>query len=142
MARILDVKYYVLLPSTSYVGSSLDNVQWETILRSASAESAFHWIHGGETSPRDIVDFLIRDPQMPRSIIYCCEKLRGNLALLAEKYGERKPSLDMAEAMTTMLREQSVEQIFDVGLHEYLVDFLQRNNALAAQIERDYRFQE
>ena len=142
MARILDVKYHVLLPSTSYVGSSLDNVQWETILRSASAESAFHWIHGGETSPRDIADFLIRDPQMPRSMIYCCEKLRGNLALLAENYGESKPSLEMAETMTTTLRGQDVEQIFQIGLHEFLLNFLQSVSSLAAQIERDYRFQE
>lgn len=142
MARILDVKYYVLLPSTSYVGSSLDNVQWETILRSASAESAFHWIHGGETSPLDIADFLIRDPQMPRSLIYCCEKMRGNLALLAEQYGERPPCLEMAEAMTTTLRGQSVDQIFKIGLHEFLVNFLEQNNSLATQIERDYRFQE
>ena len=38
VARILDVKYFVLLPSVSMVGSSIDNFQWEAILRSAAAE--------------------------------------------------------------------------------------------------------
>ncbi len=35
-ALILDVKYYVLLPSVSVVGGPMDNVQWESILRSVS----------------------------------------------------------------------------------------------------------
>ena len=47
-ARIIDVKYYTLLPSASFVGSSLDNVQWETILRSVSAHRAFRWLDESE----------------------------------------------------------------------------------------------
>ncbi|MEM7142330.1 MAG: alpha-E domain-containing protein, partial [Actinomycetota bacterium] len=57
-ARILDVKYYVLLPSANYVGSSLDNVQWETILRSVSAQRAYRWRSAGEASAVGIADFL------------------------------------------------------------------------------------
>ena len=60
-ARILDVKYYVLLPSISSVGSSLDNVQWETILRSVSSQRAFRWIYGAEVRPKNIADFF--DPR-------------------------------------------------------------------------------
>ena len=71
IARILDVKYYVLLPSVTLVGSTLDNVQWETILRSASAERAFRWLHGGEARASTIADFLILDRRMPRSLLYC-----------------------------------------------------------------------
>lgn len=140
MARLLDVKYYVLLPSTSYVGSSLDNVQWETILRSASAKRAFHWVHDGETTPMAIADFLLLDRRLPRSLVYCYEKIGGNLNFLATEYGERQPCLDMAEAMIAGLRAQSIEQVFKLGLHEFLVDFLSRNSSLAAQIETDYRF--
>jgi uncharacterized alpha-E superfamily protein len=51
-ARILDVKYYVLLPSVMHVGSSLDNVQWETILRSVSAQRAYRWLNAGDINPR------------------------------------------------------------------------------------------
>jgi len=69
-ARILDTKYYVLLPSSSSVGSSLDRVQWEMILRCASAERSFHWLYGGDISPAAIVDFLLHDVRLPRSIAY------------------------------------------------------------------------
>lgn len=53
-ARILDVKYYVLLPSPSWVGSSLDNVQWETVLRSVAGNRAYRWLHGGAIDPRAV----------------------------------------------------------------------------------------
>jgi len=34
----------------------------------------------------------------------------------------------------------TVDQIFEAGLHEFLVDFLARNGALAQAIAEDYRF--
>jgi len=139
-ARILDVKYYVLLPATAYVGSSLDNVQWESILRSASAARAFNWQYGGETTPMKIADFLILDSQMPRSLYYCCNDYVRSLDELATIYGEEKPSADMARGMRDSVKAQTIEMIFRSGLHEYLTDFLAQNNALGGQIETDYRF--
>ncbi len=47
-ARILDVKYYVLLPAVTQVGSSIDNVQWESILRSVSAHRSYGWVYEAE----------------------------------------------------------------------------------------------
>ncbi|MCS6815401.1 MAG: alpha-E domain-containing protein, partial [Cyanobacteria bacterium] len=35
--RILDVKYFILLPSPNYVGTTLDELQWMALLKSASA---------------------------------------------------------------------------------------------------------
>ncbi len=60
-ARILDVKYYVLLPAVSWVGTNLDNVQWETVLRSVSGERAYRWLNAGGIDPRGIARFLILD---------------------------------------------------------------------------------
>jgi uncharacterized alpha-E superfamily protein len=91
-ARILDVKYYVLLPSASQVGSSLDNVQWETILRSVSAEGGFRLTYGQDARPRQIAQFLILDKRMPRSLAFCVDKLRDNLGYLAGDYGTHLPS--------------------------------------------------
>ncbi|MHA6287787.1 alpha-E domain-containing protein [Maricaulis sp. CAU 1757] len=142
MARILDVKYYVLLPSVSYVGSSLDNAQWETVLRCASADRSFHWLQGGDLKPARIAEFLMLSPEMPRSLVYCADKLVGNLRHLDACYGQRQPSLRMAEDMRTRLREESVDQIFRIGLHEYLTDYIAANNALGQQIQADYRFRE
>ncbi|WP_417480297.1 alpha-E domain-containing protein [Maricaulis maris] len=142
-ARILDVKYYVLLPSTSFVGSSLDNVQWEMVLRCASAERAFKWLHGGDASPSSIAQFLILEPEMPRSLIYCSDKFVRNLRYLKDAYGgAHMPSLDIALDLRQRLRGQSIDQVFKIGLHEYLTDFLATINSLGRQIETDYRFYE
>ena len=83
-ARILDVKYYVLLPSISQIGSSLDNVQWETILRSVAGQRAYRWLNKGESSPMGIADFLIFDGRMPRSLRFASMKIGTNLAYLGK----------------------------------------------------------
>jgi uncharacterized alpha-E superfamily protein len=141
-ARILDVKYYVLLPSVSHVGSSLDNVQWESILRSVSGLRAYRWKHGGEVTPTGIAEFLVLDGQMPRSLAFCFNKIVDNLGYLASNYGERHPCHDMADKMQTRFSQDTIETILDYGLHEYIEDFLRDNNTLGRQIEQDYRFSE
>lgn len=139
-ARILDVKYYVLLPSAMAVGSKLDNVQWETILRSVSAEGGFRMTHGQDVRPREIAEFLILDRRMPRSLAFCAEKLRDNLGHLARDYGYRLPCHDMAETLCRTYLERSSDEIFDHGLHEFIQDFLRATAALGRQTEIDYRF--
>ncbi|WP_421854034.1 alpha-E domain-containing protein [Oricola sp.] len=139
-ARILDVKYYVLLPSVMHVGSSLDNVQWETILRSVSAQRAFRWLNEGDVNPRAIAEFLILDRRLPRSLAFCATKIADNLGFLANNYGQRNACQDAADAIVARLRGNTVEAIFEYGLHEFIEDFIRDNNALARQIESDYRF--
>lgn len=141
-ARILDVKYYVLLPSAMAVGSNLDNVQWETILRSVSAEGGFRLTYGQDVRPRQIAQFLILDRRMPRSLAFCADKLRDNLSYLAQDYGARQPCQDMADALSKKFLTQGIEQIFDNGLHEFIQDFLRATAALGRQTEVDYRFYE
>ena len=139
-ARILDVKYYVLL--LSLVGSSLDNVQWETILRSVSAYQSYRWVTRSDPNPRAIAHFLILDRRLPRSLAFCYTKICDNLGYLETDYGERLPSQTMADACYHGFRNRSVDDIFDNGLHEFLSGFIAQNQALGAQIERDYRFYE
>ncbi len=139
-ARILDVKYYVLLPSISYVGSSLDNVQWETILRSVSAHHSFHWLSEGDINPRGIAEFLILDRRMPRSLTFCYTKIVDSLGYIAADYRVRHASHDQAEKLRARLYDHSIDMIFEQGLHEFIEAFVQVNNQLAQQIEQDYRF--
>jgi len=141
-ARILDVKYYVLLPSIAHVGSPLDNVQWETILRSVSAHRSYRWLNGGDINPTGIADFLIFDRRMPRSLAFCHGKIAQNLAYLADDYGTRLPCQEHAEAVHGRLREQSIGTLLEAGLHEFLTEFIRDNGALSNQIEQDYRFYE
>jgi len=139
-ARILDVKYYVLLPSASYIGSSLDNVQWESILRSVSAQRAYRWLNLGDNNPIWIADFLIHDKRLPRSLAYCYAEIVAKLEFLAVDYETRHECHIQSNSIYQRLQGQSIESIFDTGLHEFLLDFIRKNAELGAQIEQDYRF--
>ena len=137
-ARILDVKYYVLLPSAAYIGSSLDNVQWSTILRSVSGEGGFQMSYGQRPKAREIAQFLILDNRMPRSLIFCANKIVTNLRYLQRNIETNLKSSVMAQNL--LLFEKNIDEIFDIGLHEYIQDFLLQNSELAQQVEKDYRF--
>ena len=140
--RIIDVKYYVLLPSLSDVGSSIDNVQWESILRSVSASGGFRMQYGAESGPKEIAHFLILDKRMPRSLAFCVGKLKDNLKYLNS--GNRKPreSLGLIRQLESEYLSHEVDAVFDYGLHEYIQMVLQRLSGIARQIEIDYRFYE
>ena len=139
-ARIIDVKYYALLPSPSLVGSRMDNVQWETILRSVSAHRSFRWAMDGEMNVSNIASFLILDRRMPRSLSFCISQIEDCLDYLADDYGTPAPCLDMAKALQKRLKVGDMATIFDEGLHEFLTSIISDTAALGARIEEDYRF--
>lgn len=140
-ARILDVKYYLLLPSITQVGSALDMKQWETILRSVSALRSYQWLHGATVNPRDIAQFLILHEQMPRSLAFCYNKICDNLGYLAKDYDHKTEACEMAERIHTDYLRRSMDAIFDDGLHEYIEGFLDANGRLAQRIAADYSFE-
>ncbi len=138
-ARILDVKYYVLLPSLAWVGSSLDNVQWESVLRSVAGDRAYRWLNAGTIDPRGIAEFLILDCRFPRSLASCHDKLRSNLRGLSHEYGDTTAAHAQLELLGTLLNT-NIEAIFESGLHEFIGSFIACNQQVAKAIERDYRF--
>ncbi|MBR9764390.1 MAG: alpha-E domain-containing protein [Rhodobacteraceae bacterium] len=139
-ARILDVKYYVLLPSAAHVGSSMDNIQWETILRSVSAFRSFRWLHEGDIGPKTIADFLILDRRMPRSLAFCYAKLVGNLNYLNGPDESELPCLRMASQTHARLSGRTIDSVFDEGLHEFLKTAISDTGRLASQVQEDFRF--
>jgi len=139
-ARILDVKYYVLLPSVSWVGSTLDNYQWESILRSVSAHRSYRWVYEADYTSTNIADFLILNRRMPRSLAFCYRMIGESLELLAEDYAERHACHKTYAEVSYKLKPGSVNQIFDGGLHEFLADFIRFNNRLGNEVAQDYRF--
>jgi uncharacterized alpha-E superfamily protein len=141
-ARILDVKYYVLLPSAAWVGSSLDNVQWETLLRSVAGNRAYSWLNAGSMDPRGIARFLILDGQFPRSLAFSFEKIRSNMAGLAKEYGHEVSAHELLRDHGARLHQTSIEEIFEGGLHEFLQDFIGRTIEIGNAIAADYRFTE
>lgn len=139
-ARIIDVKYYALLPSPSFVGSRMDNVQWETVLRSVSAHRSYKWAVDGDYTAPNIANFLILDRRMPRSLAYCAGQIVENLSYLAEQYENAPDSLATAQALQSRLKGRDIGSIFDEGLHEFLSSVLADNARIGHHIETDYRF--
>ncbi|MEQ9143015.1 MAG: alpha-E domain-containing protein [Parvibaculaceae bacterium] len=140
MARLLDVKYYVLLPETEAAGGGIDNYQWTTILRAVSSLRAYHHIYKTDYQPWYIADFLILNPQSPRSLMHCYEGIGDHLTRIARRYGHRTVSQSMADATIARLFDQEMSDIFEEGLHEFLTAFVRENNQLAAQLADDFHF--
>jgi uncharacterized alpha-E superfamily protein len=137
-ARILDVKYHVLLPVTERVGGSLDYFQWTTILREVSALTAYHWVYRESIKPWLVADLLILNKQMPRSLANCYEILVRHLDLIADAYGRRGPSQRLASNQLARFSSLRIETVFEQGLHEFVEEFIGENNRLGTAVAEQY----
>ncbi|KFI32160.1 alpha-E domain-containing protein [Haematobacter massiliensis] len=137
-ARLMDVKYYVLLPTVDLVGSGLDNYQWTTLLRAMSAQRAFHWAYGGDVTAAKIAHFLILNPQSPRSLLTCMHSANSHLDRLARGYGETTEAQRISRRLLASLADTQVEEIFDEGLHEFLSRFIQDIAGLGHSVYEAY----
>jgi uncharacterized alpha-E superfamily protein len=137
-ARLMDVKYYVLLPRVDFVGSGLDNYQWSTLLRAMGAQRAFHWAYGGEVTAAKIAHFLILNPQSPRSLITCVAGMANHLGRLAKAYARETEAQARARQMLADLEGETVDRIFDEGLHDYLTRFIRDAAGLGQAIHDVY----
>jgi uncharacterized alpha-E superfamily protein len=137
-ARILDVKYHVLLPEREAVGGGLDYFQWTTILREVSALTAYHWVYRENVKPWLVADLLILNRQMPRSLASCYDVIVHHTDLLAEAYGRRGPSQRHARSILSRLAGARIEDIFQSGLHEFISAFLSDNARMGQTIAEQY----
>ena len=135
-ARILDVKYHILLPSPSDIGGAADYYQWGAILRSVSAFEAYRKIYRDQIKPKRVAELLILRSDMPRSLTSCMEVVNR---LLQEINGSRSGELlRRCGLLHGQLRFGSIDDIFAGGLHEYLSAFLERIYDLGDLINTTY----
>ncbi len=139
-ARLLDVKYHLLLPRGETVGGSLDYFQWTTILRTVSAMTAYRWVYRDSVKPWLVADLLILNRQIPRSLASCYDEILRHLDLLGSAHGKRGPAHRLAAAGHTRLSQGNIDAIFADGLHEYLTRFILENNKLGEAIAEQYHF--
>ncbi|VTZ48238.1 conserved hypothetical protein [Methylocella tundrae] len=137
-ARILDVKYHVLLPENEAVGGSLDYFQWTAILRAVSALTAYHWVYRENVKPWLIADLLILKLEMPRSLIACYDNIVHFLDSIAKAYGRTGPAQKQAHAVMQRLENATTSEIFKIGLHEFITGFVQDNDRLGNTISEQY----
>lgn len=138
IARLIDVKYHVLLPDKEQVGGGLDYFQWSSILRSVSALTSFHWVYRENVRPWLVADFMILRKEQPRSLISCCESINTYLDQLAEAYGRQGAAQRISRATLARMENTRIDGIFQGGLHEFLTDFIAENNRLGSAIAEQY----
>lgn len=128
-SRILDVKYYILLPTVTEVGTPFDIIQWSALLKSASALEMYYKQHGC-IAPNPVVEFLILNPNFPRAIRYCLIKGEDSLRAIAGSESDRHNNL--AEKRLGRLRSEmdyvDMAEILSGGLHEFLDGFQYKLN--------------
>lgn len=138
-ARILDVKYHILLPSFEKVGGSIDYYQWAAILRAVSARRSYHVLYKGRVVPWQVAEMLILRAEMPRSLRSCYEQVLQNLDILGGRYGGRVGAAHRhAGEMLARLRYSSIEDIFETGLHEFLTETIDRTLVIGEEIAEFY----
>src|SRR5438105_5420657 len=128
-SRLLDVKYYILLPSVADVGTPLDDIQWAAVLHSTSALEMYRKRHG-HIAPEQIVEFLVLDHEFPRSIHYCLTAANDSLhSISGTPVGMyRNPAEQRLGQLRAELAYADTEHIIKRGLHEFLDGFQTKLN--------------
>lgn len=139
-SRILDMKYYVLLPRATLVGADVDIQQWTLILRAASAHRSYRHIYHDRYKAWNIADYLILRPEMPRSLMFCVGWMNRTLDMLEQIYGKSTSAQEAAAAATSMIVGNNMDRIFQDGLHEFLTEFINRNNRVSEALSESYNF--
>jgi len=138
-ARILDVKYHVLLPTHQGVGGMLDHYQWESILRAVSAVRSYQWVYSQRLRPWLVAELLILRPEMPRSLMACTNQATEALEALAQRYGGRRGECHrLAGEVQARLRYGRIDDILRSGLHEFLTQFIDDAARLGREIGAFY----
>ncbi|QIK41021.1 alpha-E domain-containing protein [Pontivivens nitratireducens] len=139
-ARLIDVKYHVLLPDAQDVGGGLDHMQWVQLLRATNSLRAFRWIYRETVTPQSVVHFLILNKKSPRSIIAAMCDIVEHLESIGGGTPDQRAVCAQAREMLTTLDALSVEQIIGNGLHEWLTRQIADTNVLAGAIAHAYGF--
>ena len=135
-ARILDVKYHTLLPSTADIGGAVDYYQWGALLRSVSGFESYRKIYSDVITPRRVAELLILRDDMPRSLHACMNFIYETLERLCDASTHEIERA--AGELHAKLHFGKADDIIQFGLHEYLMDFLDRISALGDDISRHF----
>ena len=135
-ARILDVRYHLLLPDVSMVGSPLDYYQWGALLKSLSGFEAYRRTYQSGIRPIDVVEFTVLNPDFPRSLAYCMDGMEKALERIGWVSQGSVP--EAMEALRGHLDGATPQGVLDQGLHEYLDQFLALLAALGTALQGDY----
>ncbi len=138
--RILDVKYFLLLPSPEEVGGVLDELQWISLLRTAGAYQMFRQSNQQAITPKAVAAFLLLDPVFPRSVRYCLERISETLRVIRGRQVPGPPDdleclIGLTLATWSYVR---IDELIAQGLHEAIDRFQSDLNRLHELISDRY----
>ncbi|TAK20014.1 MAG: alpha-E domain-containing protein [Myxococcaceae bacterium] len=138
-SRILDVKYFLLLPTAQDVGMAYDDIQWGALLKSASAFEMYRKKHG-LLAPAKVVDFLLLERQFPRAIRYCVVKAERSVHAISGTAldAAASPAERALGGLRATLEASDTRDIIGGGLHEYLDAFQTRLNAASDAVHETF----
>lgn len=139
-ARLIDVKYNVLLPDVDDVGRNTDRTQWQALLQAAAAQRAYTYATKSDLSAKGVARFLIFSEMFPRSILYSAHELRGMLTVLERYYDEPASCHAQVLEFVEWIEGQGVDQVMAQGLHEFLTQVIASNYAVADAVAASYGF--
>ena len=139
-ARLLDVKYHLLLPEGERVGGVLDRDQWTTILQTVSAVTAYRWLYSDGLRTANVIDLLIARAEMPRSLAASVEESVDLLGQLAKRSGSHGEADRMARMRAARITKTRSSEVIASGLHQYLQAFIAENAQFHGAIGRQFRF--
>jgi uncharacterized alpha-E superfamily protein len=135
-ARILDVKYHILLPSVDDVGGALDYYQWAALLRSVSSFETYRALYRDQIFPIQVAKLLILERRMPRSLAACFDQVKDSMDRIRGQKDESAKRL--AYELHARLSYADIEEVFQGGLHEYLTAVLADIDELGSRVQRAY----
>ncbi len=138
-SRMLDVKYFILLPRATDVGTAFDDIQWSAVLRSASAVEAYRKRHGRITADQ-VIGFLVLSHEFPRAINYCILNLDNSLhSISGSSVGT---FANLAEQKAGQLRADisytREDEIIGQGFHHYLDNLQIRFNTVGDAVQETF----
>ena len=139
-ARLLDVKYHLLLPAGERVGGVVDRDQWTTILQTVSAVTAYRWLYSDGLTPAGVIDLLIARSELPRSLAASAEETVDVLGLLARHTGLHGEADRMARLRASRMTKTRSGEVIAAGLHQFLQSFIAENALLHGAIGRQLKF--
>ena len=139
-ARLIDVKYHLLLPEGEKVGGPIDRDQWTTILHTVSAVTAYRWLYSEGLKPWLVAELLCIKPELPRSLIASSDEVVAHLNAIGKRTGLQGEADRLARLRHNGLERTTIDAIFAQGLHEWLTAFIHENTRLHQAIGQQFRF--
>ena len=139
-ARLVDVKYHLLLPEGEKIGGAIDRDQWTTILQTVSAVTAYRWLYSDGLDPLNVIDLLLARAELPRSLAASSEEVVEILNALARQTGTHGEADRMARMRQSRVARTRSSEAIASGLHQYLEAFIAENDQLHGAIGRQFKF--